>query len=96
MDVDTIYPPGADMHTYEPSQRDMINIAKSDLFVYSSDRLNPVAAKITKSMNNNDMKLAVANSLNKQILLNEDDDAMNMDIIMKQHHMILMFGLIQY
>ena len=25
-------------------------------------------------MNNNDMKLAVANSLNKQILLNEDDD----------------------
>ena len=96
MDVDTIYPPGADMHTYEPSQRDMINIAKSDLFVYSSDHLNPVAAKITKSMNNNDMKLAVANSLNKQILLNEDDDAMNMDIIMKQHHMILMFGLIQY
>ena len=28
MDVDTIYPPGADMHTYEPSQRDMINIAR--------------------------------------------------------------------
>ena len=28
VDVDTIYPPGADMHTYEPSQRDMINIAK--------------------------------------------------------------------
>ena len=25
-------------------------------------------------MNNNDMKLAVANSLNKQILVNEDDD----------------------
>lgn len=74
VDVDTIYPPGADMHTYEPSQRDMINIAKSDLFVYSSDHLDPVAAKITKSMNNNDMKLAVANSLNKQILLNEDDD----------------------
>ena len=67
MDVDTIYPPGADMHTYEPSQRDMI-YCKSDLFVYSSDHLDPVAAKITKSMNNNDMKLAVANNLNKQIL----------------------------
>jgi zinc transport system substrate-binding protein len=26
----------------------MINIAKSDLFVYSSDHLDPVAAKITK------------------------------------------------
>jgi uncharacterized lipoprotein len=38
--------------------RDMINIAKSDLFVYSSDHLDPVAAKITKSMNNNDMHIS--------------------------------------
>ena len=74
VNVDTIYPPGADMHTYEPSQRDMINIAKSDLFVYSSDDLDPVAAKITKSMNNDDMKLAVADDLNKKSLLEDDDD----------------------
>ena len=45
-------------------------------------------------MNNNDMKLAVANSLNKQILLNEDDDAREHGHHRKQHHMILMFGLI--
>ena len=28
----------------------MIDIAKSDLFVYSSHQLDPVAAKITNSM----------------------------------------------
>ena len=30
----------------------MINIAKSDLFIYSSDGLDPVSAKITQSMEN--------------------------------------------
>ncbi len=32
--VDTIYPPGSDEHTFEPSQKDMMNLADSDLFFY--------------------------------------------------------------
>lgn len=32
--VETIYPPGADEHTFEPSQKDMIKLAESDLFIY--------------------------------------------------------------
>lgn len=32
--VKTIYPPGADEHTFEPSQRDMMKLADSDLFFY--------------------------------------------------------------
>ncbi|MBF2758018.1 MULTISPECIES: metal ABC transporter solute-binding protein, Zn/Mn family [unclassified Staphylococcus] len=74
VNVDTIYPPGADTHTYEPTQRDMINIAKSDVFIYSSDDLDPVAKTITESMTNNDMKLAVASDLNHHTLLEEDHD----------------------
>lgn len=74
VNVDTIYPPGADTHTYEPTQRDMINIAKSDLFIYSSDDLDPVAKTITQSMTNYDMKLAVAADLNHHTLLEEDHD----------------------
>ena len=58
VDVESIYPPGADLHSYEPTQKDMINIAKSDLFIYSSDGLDPVSAKITQSMENKNMKLA--------------------------------------
>ena len=69
--MDTIYPPGADTHSYEPTQRDMINIAKSDLFIYSSDDLDPVAKTITQSMTNDDMKLA---DLNHHTLLEEDHD----------------------
>ncbi|WP_404404478.1 metal ABC transporter solute-binding protein, Zn/Mn family [Jeotgalibacillus malaysiensis] len=32
--VETIYPPGADEHTFEPSQRDMIDLAEGDVFFY--------------------------------------------------------------
>ncbi|KIL45548.1 metal ABC transporter solute-binding protein, Zn/Mn family [Jeotgalibacillus campisalis] len=34
VEVETIYPPGADEHTYEPSQQDMIKLAEGDLFFY--------------------------------------------------------------
>ena len=42
VDTQSIYPAGADLHSYEPTQKDMIDIAKSDLFVYSSHQLDPV------------------------------------------------------
>ena len=32
--VQTVYPPGADEHTFEPSQKDMIKLADSDVFFY--------------------------------------------------------------
>ncbi|MFW3591631.1 metal ABC transporter solute-binding protein, Zn/Mn family [Staphylococcus caprae] len=73
VDVESIYPPGADLHSYEPTQKDMINIAKSDLFIYSNDDLDPVSAKITKSMENKNMKLALANGLKQKDLIRSDD-----------------------
>ena len=51
----------------------MINIAKSDLFIYSSDGLDPVSAKITQSMENKNMKLALASDLNQKELIHSDD-----------------------
>ncbi|KDE94956.1 ABC transporter substrate-binding protein [Staphylococcus sp. TE8] len=73
VDVESIYPPGADLHSYEPTQKDMINIAKSDLFIYSSDGLDPVSAKITQSIENKNMKLALASDLNQKELIHSDD-----------------------
>ncbi|MBM7588357.1 zinc transport system substrate-binding protein [Bacillus pakistanensis] len=34
VDVHSIYPPGADEHTFEPSQKDMMDLADADLFLY--------------------------------------------------------------
>lgn len=34
VNVETIYPPGADEHTYEPTQKEMIELAKADALFY--------------------------------------------------------------
>ncbi|MET3683704.1 zinc transport system substrate-binding protein [Alkalibacillus flavidus] len=34
IDVETVVPAGADAHTYEPSTKEMINMASSDIFMY--------------------------------------------------------------
>ena len=73
VDAQSIYPAGADLHSYEPTQKDMIDIAKSDLFVYSSHQLDPVAAKITNSMTNNSMKLALAEGLKQSDFIHSKD-----------------------
>lgn len=32
--VETVYPPGSNEHTYDPSQKDIVSMAESDLFLY--------------------------------------------------------------
>lgn len=34
VEVQSVYPPGANEHTYEPSQKDIIDMSESDLFLY--------------------------------------------------------------
>lgn len=66
MEAESIYPPGADMHSFEPTQKEMINIAKGDLFVYSSEDMDPVAKTITNSINNDNLKLPLAKNLSEK------------------------------
>ncbi|WP_232153280.1 metal ABC transporter solute-binding protein, Zn/Mn family [Staphylococcus gallinarum] len=75
VDVKSIYPAGADIHSFEPTQKDMIKISKGDLFLYSSDEMDPVAKKIAKSINNKDLKLPLADKLKKnEILAGEEHE----------------------
>ncbi|RRR90734.1 ABC transporter substrate-binding protein, partial [Streptococcus pneumoniae] len=69
VDVESIYPPGADMHTFEPTQKKMVNIAKGDLFIYSNQEMDPVAKKIAGSINNKDLKLALAANFTRDDLV---------------------------
>ncbi len=39
VDVKTVYPPGTDEHSFEPSQKDIIGMAQSDLFFYIGHNL---------------------------------------------------------
>lgn len=58
--VNTIYPPGADEHTFEPSQKDMMNLADADLFFYIGLGLEGFVNKAGKTLENEDVKMIPA------------------------------------
>ena len=67
--VSSIYPNGIDIHTYEPTQKDTMRIAKSDLFFYSGDELDQVSAKIAKVINKKDKTVQLAKDIDEHDLL---------------------------
>ncbi|MEH7127039.1 zinc ABC transporter substrate-binding protein [Neobacillus drentensis] len=57
VNVKTIYPPGADEHTFEPSQKDMMNLADSDLFFYIGLGLEGFVEKAKGTLKNEHVTL---------------------------------------
>ncbi|MEH7085874.1 zinc ABC transporter substrate-binding protein [Neobacillus drentensis] len=57
VNVNTIYPPGADEHTFEPSQKDMMGLADSDLFFYIGLGLEGFVEKSKETLKNEHVKL---------------------------------------
>ena len=57
VNVKTIYPPGADEHTFEPSQKDMMNLADSDLFFYIGLGLEGFVEKAKDTLKNENVQL---------------------------------------
>lgn len=57
VDVSTIYPPGSDEHTFEPSQKDMMKLADSDLFIYIGLGLEGFVSNAEKTLKNEDVIL---------------------------------------
>ncbi|WP_242220837.1 metal ABC transporter substrate-binding protein [Bacillus cereus group sp. BfR-BA-01380] len=60
VEVTAMYPPGADSHTYEPSQKQTVQVAKADLFVYNGAGLEPFAEKMEKTLKNENVKIVNA------------------------------------
>ncbi|WP_041580668.1 metal ABC transporter solute-binding protein, Zn/Mn family [Bacillus sp. 1NLA3E] len=55
--VDTIYPPGADEHTFEPTQRDMMNLVDADLFFYVGLGLEGFVDKAKDTLKNEKVEM---------------------------------------
>jgi zinc transport system substrate-binding protein len=58
--VESIYPPGADEHTFEPSQKDMIKMADSDLFIYIGLGLEGFVEKAKNTLKNENVIMLAA------------------------------------
>jgi zinc transport system substrate-binding protein len=57
VDVKTIYPPGADEHTFEPTQKDMTKLADADLFVYVGLGLEGFVEKAQNTLKNENVTM---------------------------------------
>ncbi|MEI3611278.1 metal ABC transporter solute-binding protein, Zn/Mn family [Pseudogracilibacillus sp. SO30301A] len=53
----SVYPPGADGHTYEPTSKEMGEFARSDAFIYIGEGMEGFAESISSALGSQDVKL---------------------------------------
>ncbi|WP_156288486.1 metal ABC transporter solute-binding protein, Zn/Mn family [Oceanobacillus salinisoli] len=53
--VESVYPPGVDEHSYEPTSKDMTDIAKSDAFIYIGAGLEPFAETAAETLSSQNL-----------------------------------------
>lgn len=70
--VESILPPNVDAHNYEPTTKDMINLANSDLFIYSGAGIEGFADKATETLKNE--QVTIVKAADKIELLSAKDD----------------------
>lgn len=74
VNVESIYPPGADMHSYEPTQKDMMSYSDGDIFMTTSNELDPVAASIADTINGDTEIVETAADIDTDAFLDSQHD----------------------
>ncbi|WP_414048057.1 metal ABC transporter solute-binding protein, Zn/Mn family [Macrococcus equi] len=69
VNVSSIYPNGVDIHSFEPTQKDTMKVAKSDLFIYAGEELDQVAAKIAKATDKKNNTVELVKGIDEHDLL---------------------------
>ncbi len=70
--VKSIYPTGSNEHTFDPTQKDMMNLADADLFFYIGMGLEGFVDNAKKTLANEQVKLiATSNSVSDEELVQE-------------------------
>lgn len=54
--VESIYPPGVDVHSYEPTAKEMTSIAKGDAFIYMGAGLESFSDKLASTLDNQEIE----------------------------------------
>lgn len=69
VDVKSIYPPGADEHTFDPTQKNMMALADSDLFFYIGLGLEGFVENAEKTLKNEHVEMvATAEGISEKML----------------------------
>ncbi|MBD7985513.1 zinc ABC transporter substrate-binding protein [Sporosarcina sp. Sa2YVA2] len=74
VDVKSIYPAGADEHSFDPTQKDMMALSKSDLFFYIGLGLEGFVENAQKTLKNEHVEMiATANAIPESKLSENDE-----------------------
>ncbi|WP_191560514.1 metal ABC transporter substrate-binding protein [Metabacillus idriensis] len=60
VEIESIYPANADAHTFEPTTKDMVDMAEADAFIYSGVGLEGFAEKATETLQAEKVKIIKA------------------------------------
>ncbi|ATO38091.1 metal ABC transporter substrate-binding protein [Geobacillus thermodenitrificans] len=64
VEVNSIYPPGAEAHTFEPTTKTIQQVADADAFIYIGQGMEPFAEKLKEALKNEPVRfLAAADSI---------------------------------
>lgn len=62
VNVESILPPGSDAHTFEPTTKEMVEMAEGDLFIYNGAGMESYADKISESIEPEGVSILEASS----------------------------------
>ncbi|WHX98145.1 zinc ABC transporter substrate-binding protein [Neobacillus sp. DY30] len=60
VEIQSIYPPGVDAHSFEPTTKDMVSLAESDLFIYTGAGVEGFADKAVETLEKEDVTIVKA------------------------------------
>lgn len=84
MEVVRLIGPGVEIHTYEPSSKDMIRLSESDMFVYTGKAMEPWADKIISSIQEYNVK--VVDSSQNIAMIHSDEFMEEYSLLEENHH----------
>ncbi|RKQ35492.1 metal ABC transporter solute-binding protein, Zn/Mn family [Oceanobacillus halophilus] len=70
----TVYPPGVDAHSYEPTSKEMTTIAKADAFIYLGAGMEAFAETAADALENQELALIEIGEHKELFHMEEDDE----------------------
>src|SRR5699024_98974 len=70
IEAKSVYPPGVDAHSYEPSSREMTQIARGKAFIYLGAGMESLAETVVASLNNQKFDFIEIDTLDISLLSN--------------------------
>lgn len=73
IEIETVYPPGVDEHSYELTSKDMTKIAESDAFFYLGAGLEALAETSAEALSSQDVKLIEIGQYDELFMATNDE-----------------------